>query len=75
MPNPLAMPLAGEITLIRKPHVLRRVGFGNTELYRRVAAGKFPKPVRIGARAVAWNSAEVEKWISDRLAERDAEGV
>lgn len=75
MAKALAAAQPGEVFLIRKPRVLRRVGFGNSELYRRIEAGTFPKPVRIGARAVAWNSVEVEKWIADRLAERDAGGV
>ena len=33
--------------------------------------GQFPKPVRIGGRAVAWPEAEVEAWLNARLAERE----
>jgi len=33
--------------------------------------GQFPKPVRIGSRAVAWPEAEVEAWLNARLAERE----
>ena len=32
--------------------------------------GKFPKALRLGVRAVGWDSAEVEQWIADRLNER-----
>lgn len=32
-------------------------------IYNYVAAGTFPKPVRIGAGRVAWPEAEVNAWI------------
>jgi prophage regulatory protein len=31
-------------------------------------AGKFPKPVRISERCVAWIASEVESWLADRIA-------
>jgi predicted DNA-binding transcriptional regulator AlpA len=31
-----------------------------------VKKGKFPAPVRIGARAVAWSLSSVESWIEAR---------
>jgi prophage regulatory protein len=35
-------------------------------------AGEFPKPVRLGERRIAYVRAEVEAWISDRIAARAA---
>jgi prophage regulatory protein len=32
--------------------------------------GKFPKAMRLGIRAVGWDSAEIDQWICDRLQER-----
>ncbi|WP_425285595.1 helix-turn-helix transcriptional regulator [Azotobacter beijerinckii] len=32
-----------------------------------MAEGQFPKARRIGKRAVAWDSREVEQWVADRL--------
>jgi prophage regulatory protein len=34
--------------------------------------GRFPAPVRLSPRAVAWIEAEVSAWIADRAAERKA---
>jgi prophage regulatory protein len=34
--------------------------------------GTFPKPVSIGAQAVGWLAHEVDAWIADRIAARDA---
>lgn len=36
------------------------------------AAGQFPKRVRLGACRVAWVAEEVQAWIDERVANRDA---
>ena len=54
-------------TLIRKPKVLNDTGLKNATLYRLIKAGKFPAPVKISARAAAWSSLTVQKWIDDRI--------
>ena len=61
--------------LLRLPEVCRRVGFSRSELYRRVCAKTFPAPIKLGERVSAWPSDEVEAWISERVAERDAKGA
>ena len=35
-------------------------------------AGQFPKRIKLGRNRVAWLMSEVEKWIDERLAQRDA---
>jgi prophage regulatory protein len=60
--------IAGE-RLLRKPEVLARVGLGTTSLYARIKEGRFPAPISLGGRAVAWSSSSVESWIADRIAE------
>ena len=54
------------IRLVRKPEVLRRTGLASSTLYAHIAQGRFPKPVKIGARAVAWRSDEIQAWIDSR---------
>lgn len=31
----------------------------------------FPKPIKLGPHSIGWLRAEVEKWLADRIAERD----
>ena len=57
---------------IREPDVLARVRFSKPTLHRRVKDGTFPAPVRIGARAVAWITGEIDEWERAVIAERDA---
>ncbi|TBW35693.1 AlpA family transcriptional regulator [Azotobacter chroococcum] len=53
--------------LLRLPEVSALVGFKRTHIYDLMAEGRFPKARRIGVRAVAWDSREVEQWVADRL--------
>lgn len=62
------------LRLLRLPEVCKRVGISRSELYRRVCGGTFPSPVKLGPRASAWASNEVDAWIATRVAERDAKG-
>lgn len=43
-----------------------RIGVCKTQLYNWVRQGKFPRPVNMGGRAVAWYSDEVDQWINSR---------
>ncbi|WIG54563.1 MAG: hypothetical protein OJF61_000349 [Rhodanobacteraceae bacterium] len=61
--------------LLRLPQVKSRTGLSRSELYRRIATGAFPAPIKIGARASAWSSVEIECWIADRIAQRDAKSA
>ena len=40
-------------------------------LYRKVAEGSFPSPVKLGESASGWLLSEVEAWIEARRQERD----
>lgn len=55
--------------LLRMPAVRARVGLGRSTLYQKIACGEFPAPVRIGPRAVAWDSRAIDAWIAARLAD------
>ncbi len=57
---------------LRLPEVISRIGFRRTAIYQKIAEGTFPAPVKLGPRAVAWVSEEIEKWMDARVAERDA---
>lgn len=68
-------PPPGPLVLERLPQVKARTGLSRSEIYRRIAMGDFPAPVKLGQRASAWSKHEVDAWISQRIAERDAKGA
>jgi prophage regulatory protein len=57
--------------LLRLPSVIEKIEGTRSFLYQEMAAGRFPKPVKIGRRAVAWPSDEIDAWIEARMAERE----
>lgn len=57
---------------LRLPLVVEATGLNRATIYEMVARGDFPKPCKIGARAIAWPEAEIEEWAVARLTEREA---
>jgi prophage regulatory protein len=47
---------------LRLPAVIAMVGMQRATIYKRMAAGTFPKPIQIGPRAVAWDQAVLADW-------------
>jgi prophage regulatory protein len=68
--NPGYLP-SDRVAILRLPAVLSRVGKCRSGLYAEVAAGRFPRPVKLSERAVGWLEHEVTKWLLDRVAARD----
>lgn len=56
-----------ERRIYRLQQVMDSTGFGRAWIYELMSKGKFPKARKIGARAVGWDSLEIEQWITDRL--------
>lgn len=54
------------MNLLRLPQVIELTGLSKTTIHRMEAQGRFPRRRQIGARAVAWNAAEIEEWIRSR---------
>jgi prophage regulatory protein len=52
--------------ILRKPRVLEIVGIGNTSLYDLLKRGEFPRPIRLGVRAVGWRRSDVNAWLASR---------
>jgi prophage regulatory protein len=49
--------------LVRLSTVLRVFPVGESSWWRGIADGKYPAPVRIGARSVAWRASDIRKLI------------
>lgn len=62
---------AAELRVLRLPEVRRHTGLSRSEIYRRMAAGDFPKPVPLTTRTVGWLDHEVQAWLSARVVDRD----
>lgn len=60
--------------MLARHEVERVTGLSCTSLYRYMHAGTFPKPVKLsaGGQRVGWPESEIQTWIAERIAERDA---
>jgi prophage regulatory protein len=60
---------------IRRGVVERITGLPTSSLYLEISKGRFPKPIPIGERSVAWIEEEVIAWQESRIAQRDMEAA
>lgn len=56
--------------LLRLDAVKEITGLSRSTIY---ADPNFPRPVKIGERAVAWVEVEIQEWVNARIAEREPE--
>ena len=53
--------------LITMKEVERTVSLKKSAIYKLMHKGVFPKPIRIGSRAVRWRSDELEHYLETRV--------
>ena len=51
--------------LLRVSEVLERVGFGRSQLYRKISAGTFPQPLKVGEKSIRFLESDIEAWVAD----------
>ena len=49
--------------LLTMREVEQAVGLSRSAIYDRIAAGRFPQPVKIGAKSSRWVSSDIQSWI------------
>lgn len=52
--------------ILRLPGVCARTGLSAATVYRRIAAGHFPRAVSLGGKAVGWRESAINAWIAAR---------
>ncbi|EPT9252282.1 AlpA family transcriptional regulator [Vibrio alginolyticus] len=58
--------------LIRLPELLHKVGLSRAQIYNMCHNNLFPKPISLGAKAVAWHEDEIDDWMMSKVRQRDA---
>lgn len=52
--------------LLRIPDVERRTGLKRSTIYKKVASGDFPAPVKLTSNTIAFHAHEVDRWCNER---------
>ena len=71
MANPLSP--SPHYSVFRLPMVLQATALSRSTVYAMMAEGRFPKPMKLGERAVGWPETEIAAWLQSQghMAERD----
>ena len=56
------------LTILRRGQVQAESGYSRSTIYLRISEGLFPKPVRLGLRAVGWPANEIAALNAARIA-------
>lgn len=56
-----------EKKILRRPNVEDCTGLPKSSIYALMAKGEFPRPIKIGARAVGWLDADIDAWIEAQV--------
>lgn len=54
--------------ILRRPEVEAMTGLARSTIYAAITAGKFPRPIRLGARSVGWLASDLDAWLAERVA-------
>ena len=52
--------------LLRLHDVIAAIGMKRSWILQKTKDGKFPKPIKLGERAVAWRESDIIDWIKHR---------
>ena len=55
-------------SVLRLPSVLARTGRSRSSIYADIKAGRFPAPIKIGPRSIAWLDDDIDRWVASRIA-------
>ena len=58
--------------LLRRPEVERLTGLACSTIYEKIAAGDFPRQIKLGLRAVGWSECDINEWIEARVSNADS---
>ena len=55
--------------ILRRPELETKLGLSRSTIYALMSKGQFPRPIKLGCRAVGWRSIDIEKWLSEMQGE------
>lgn len=61
----MSVQLRGTGAILRRGQVEREVGLKRSTIYQRMQDGTFPRPIRLGQRAVGWRASDIEKFLEN----------
>lgn len=57
--------------LFKMSDVTELTGLGKSTIYKEIAAGRFPGPVKIAERSVVWLESDLTSWLNDKIQQQN----
>jgi prophage regulatory protein len=54
-------------SVLRWPKVKARIPLSKSGVYLAISEGRFPRPIKLGGRAVGWLESEVDSWLRQQV--------
>lgn len=54
---------------LRLTEIKNLTGLSRSTIYMRIAEQRFPKPIKLGERAIAWLESDINAWMEQRIKE------
>lgn len=54
------------LTILRRREVECIIKLSRSTIYNLMAKGEFPKPIKLGVRAVGWLESDISDWLNQR---------
>lgn len=58
-----------DLKLIREPQLRLLIGLSRSCIYSLLKSGNFPRPLRVGRRAIAWKVSDIASWLEQLKAQ------
>ena len=52
--------------ILRRSQVEEQIGLSRSSIYQMMSEGAFPRPIKLGKRAVGWSEVEINDWLASR---------
>ncbi len=53
------------LQILRRDEVLQLIGISRPTPYEWLHDGRFPQPIRLGARSIGWRRSDIRAWLHD----------
>lgn len=50
---------------LRRKQLENQLNLSRSSIYKMIADGTFPKPIKLGRRAVGWRAEDVQEWLDN----------
>ena len=62
-----------KLSVLKLAEVKARTKLSGSSIYRLMALGEFPQPLKLGDAAAAWVESEIDAWLEAKLVKRNQE--